>query len=59
MDNYKLLNKGDTLQAGDEAYTWANPDCTHLTWMPIEKVGYIGDIISEYHVPVRRSITGP
>ena len=54
MGGYKFLKTGDTLQEGDEAWTWRNEACTELGWV---KVGYnnFGEIYYPHEfVPIRR-----
>lgn len=55
---YRLLNQGEEICVGDEAYTWANPECTHLDWVRLDcewlrSMG-VKRYIDEGHVPVRR-----
>lgn len=53
---YRNLVLGEKLQVGDEAYTWADLDCTRLGWIEIDK-NNVGEIYNPaYMVPVRRPI---
>lgn len=51
-----ILKLGDTLQRGDEVYTWIDPECTEINWIEICPC-LAGNLIDENHVPVRRSDT--
>lgn len=52
-DGYKVLFMGEVICEGDEAYTWADPECTTIGWVPL--YGYmIGKEIDAGHVLVRR-----
>lgn len=55
---YRLLNKGEQILAGDEAYTWADADCTRLDWVRFSpsRIRSMGAkcSVDEGHVPVRR-----
>ncbi len=48
MKNYRLLNPGEAIQAGDECYSIAN------IWEPIPETG--GEFTPGLHCPVRREI---
>jgi hypothetical protein len=60
VTNYRLLGKGEQILVGDEAYTWVNPECTHLDWVRFdaERILSMGSkcSIDEGHVPVRRRL---
>jgi hypothetical protein len=55
---YRILGRGEEILVGDQAYTWANPDCTHIDWVRFtpEWLQLMGAKrhIDEGHVPVRR-----
>jgi hypothetical protein len=52
---YRLLQPGESLQAGDEAWTHTDPDCKTVGWLKLDKV-YPEQKIDGGHVPVRRKV---
>lgn len=57
-EDFRLLDFGEKLQVGDEAWTLIYPDDSddwHMGWLTLEKVDD-GMVIDEGHVAVRRRI---
>jgi hypothetical protein len=44
-----ILKLGDTLQRGDEVYTWIDPECSEINWIEICPCQE-GNLIDENHV---------
>ena len=51
---YRFLAFGEEIQEGDEAYTWANPECTQLGWIGARSPW--PTFVDDGHVPVRRKV---
>jgi hypothetical protein len=51
---YRLLRRGDMIQPGDQAYTWATAECDRLDWVDAGAPQVVGDGM----VAIRRSCDG-
>jgi|14BtaG_2_1085337.scaffolds.fasta_scaffold00156_31 hypothetical protein len=49
-----ILKLGDSLEKGDEVYTWIDSECSEINWIEICQC-LIGNLIDKNHVPARRS----
>jgi hypothetical protein len=53
---YRLLEQGERIETGDQAYTWLDPECTRLGWADVAEYDAVGRTVDEHHVPVRRPL---
>lgn len=47
IELYYNLGAGDIIKSGDEAYTWAEPECLTLGWIKLSKHGLGSDLIGK------------
>jgi hypothetical protein len=51
---YSLLKEGEIIRSDDEAYTFADPDCKTMGWVPLPGMDVVGKPFSNGMVRIRR-----